>query len=280
MRFPVRARSLLTLLLITSATFGFASTASAAPFTDASATSSAEIGIAGTNATPITVSATSVSGGPANMFNVTLPTGWSFVTPAANCSDMTLVGFSASPFCQKINFGSSNGFATIQLVSGTFTAGQTISITFAASSVNVAGTRNFIVELADSQTGGTAVDSGTAVLAGGITQSTVIFDANGGAGAIANLAGSSAAPLTANTFTRSGYTFSGWNTAADGSGTAYADGASYAFTASTTLYAQWTAVLAQTGNQTVNILNYVAWLLMSGSVLFAVGLVNRKLSNN
>ena len=38
-----------------------------------------------------------------------------------------------------------------------------------------------------------------------------------------------------------GYTFSGWNTAADGSGTGYGDEASYAFTASTTLYAQWSA---------------------------------------
>jgi uncharacterized repeat protein (TIGR02543 family) len=46
--------------------------------------------------------------------------------------------------------------------------------------------------------------------------------------------------LTANAFTRTGYSFAGWNTAADGSGTSYADGASYPFTSSTTLYAQWT----------------------------------------
>ena len=37
-----------------------------------------------------------------------------------------------------------------------------------------------------------------------------------------------------------GHSFTGWATAADGSGTAYADGASYPFTASATLYAQWT----------------------------------------
>jgi len=47
--------------------------------------------------------------------------------------------------------------------------------------------------------------------------------------------------LTLNTFTRTGYSFSGWNTAANGSGTSYADGASYPFTADATLYAQWTA---------------------------------------
>ena len=47
-------------------------------------------------------------------------------------------------------------------------------------------------------------------------------------------------PLSANAFSRTGYVFSGWNSAADGSGTAYADGASDPFTANQTLFAQWT----------------------------------------
>ena len=42
-------------------------------------------------------------------------------------------------------------------------------------------------------------------------------------------------------FTRDGYTFAGWNTAANGSGTAYAASATPAFTTDQTLYAQWTA---------------------------------------
>lgn len=70
--------------------------------------------------------------------------------------------------------------------------------------------------------------------------STVIFNANGGTGTMANQTASTSTALTANTFTRAGYTFSGWNTAADGSGTSYANSANYPFTASTTLYAQWT----------------------------------------
>ena len=37
------------------------------------------------------------------------------------------------------------------------------------------------------------------------------------------------------------YSFSGWNTAADGSGTSYAAGATFTITANTTLYAQWIA---------------------------------------
>lgn len=39
---------------------------------------------------------------------------------------------------------------------------------------------------------------------------------------------------------RTGYSYAGWNTAADGSGTAYAEGATYTADASVTLYAKWT----------------------------------------
>ena len=52
--------------------------------------------------------------------------------------------------------------------------------------------------------------------------------------------------LNANTYTKTGYTFAGWNTSADGSGTAYLDEASVSNLTSTnngsvTLYAQWIA---------------------------------------
>ena len=45
--------------------------------------------------------------------------------------------------------------------------------------------------------------------------------------------------LNANTFTRKGYNFLNWNTAADGTGDSYADGATVNLTENTTLYAQW-----------------------------------------
>ena len=45
--------------------------------------------------------------------------------------------------------------------------------------------------------------------------------------------------LNANTFTREGYDFKCWNTAADGTGDSYADGATVKLTEDTTLYAQW-----------------------------------------
>ena len=45
--------------------------------------------------------------------------------------------------------------------------------------------------------------------------------------------------ILANPYTREGYIFLGWNTAADGSGTAYADGETITPTGSLILYAQW-----------------------------------------
>lgn len=72
------------------------------------------------------------------------------------------------------------------------------------------------------------------------TSKTVIFNGNGSTGgSMANQSACASTALTTNAFTRTGYTFAGWNTAADGSGTAYANGASYPFTADITLYAQW-----------------------------------------
>ncbi|HTO99874.1 MAG TPA: InlB B-repeat-containing protein, partial [Anaerolineales bacterium] len=70
---------------------------------------------------------------------------------------------------------------------------------------------------------------------------TVTFNANGGAGTMSNQVANVPTAITLNTFTRTGYTFSNWNTVANGSGTTYTDGATYSFAADITLYAQWTA---------------------------------------
>lgn len=47
--------------------------------------------------------------------------------------------------------------------------------------------------------------------------------------------------ISSTTPTRTGYTFNGWNTKADGSGTNYAAGATYSANAGITLYAKWKA---------------------------------------
>ena len=77
---------------------------------------------------------------------------------------------------------------------------------------------------------------------------SVKFDANDGEGEMANqdfTYDAAAQALTANTFTRTGYTFAGWNTQADGKGTSYTDKQSVLNLTTenngvVTLYAQWT----------------------------------------
>lgn len=75
---------------------------------------------------------------------------------------------------------------------------------------------------------------------------TVTFEANGsteypveGTMAPQSVTAKKDTALNANTFTREGYNFTGWNTAADGTGDSYADGAAVNLTENTTLYAQW-----------------------------------------
>ena len=71
---------------------------------------------------------------------------------------------------------------------------------------------------------------------------TVTFNANGGTGTMAPQVANVPTALTLNSFTRTGYTFAGWNTLANGTGTNYTDGAVYSFSADITLYAKWTAL--------------------------------------
>ncbi|MBT1160932.1 InlB B-repeat-containing protein [Bifidobacterium sp. SO1] len=107
---------------------------------------------------------------------------------------------------------------------------------------------------------------------------TITYNGNGSTG------GSTASQTTGkgvnvtlrkNGFTRTNYTFTGWNTRADGKGTPYAQNTAHAFNASTTLYAQWKinqATIKYNGNgatggstaaQTTNIGTQV-WLRANG----------------
>ena len=78
---------------------------------------------------------------------------------------------------------------------------------------------------------------------------TVAYNANGGTGTMANQYfsyGETKALLT-NVFTREGYTFKGWTTKADGTGTAYVDGQVVTMYNAAILYAQWKSVEAPEG---------------------------------
>ena len=78
-------------------------------------------------------------------------------------------------------------------------------------------------------------------------------------GSTVTVLGNSGSPVLA----KSGFTFAGWNTAANGSGTSYSQGNTFTINDNTTLYAQWTSVTAPStptslfgvgGNQTAYIL--------------------------
>ena len=80
-----------------------------------------------------------------------------------------------------------------------------------------------------------------------VTNVEVIFDSNGGSGSMSNQVFTAGVSqnLQANIFTRADYTFIGWNTRADGSGTSYADKQSLTLSKedSLTLYAQWEQIV-------------------------------------
>ena len=74
------------------------------------------------------------------------------------------------------------------------------------------------------------------------TQATLSYDPNSGEGSMESQTYTvgDTATVEANGFTRSGYTFTGWNTKGDGTGTAYKAGDTFAMPANdVVLYAQW-----------------------------------------
>ena len=79
---------------------------------------------------------------------------------------------------------------------------------------------------------------------------TVTYNGNGNTGGTVPVDGSSpylsgslVTVLEPGSLVRTNYTFSNWNTAANGSGTSYSPGSTFTIIANTTLYAEWTPVL-------------------------------------
>ena len=99
---------------------------------------------------------------------------------------------------------------------------------------------------------------------------TVTYNANGGGGAPSATTKSHGInlPLSSTQPSRSGYLFTGWNTAANGSGTAYSSGSIYTGNADLTLYAQW----SQSGNNSVEMASGTQdashWSFSSGTANF------------
>jgi uncharacterized repeat protein (TIGR02543 family) len=73
----------------------------------------------------------------------------------------------------------------------------------------------------------------------------VTYEANGANGFRYQSSGTTTAALPMNNFQKPGHYFVGWNTKADGSGTAYPDRAIYAYASDMTLFAQWSKITAK-----------------------------------
>jgi uncharacterized repeat protein (TIGR02543 family) len=118
------------------------------------------------------------------------------------------------------------------------TDGNTLNTT-AAGAVIVTAT---IINGATASTNYTKDFTITVSSGGGTPTYTISYNANNGTGTMTaeTVTQSGNYQIKPNAFSRIGYTFSGWNTAADGNGTTYAAGAVISnVQAGITLYAQW-----------------------------------------
>ena len=149
------------------------------------------------------------------------------------------------PAAITVSFNANGGSGTMSAQSGT--AGQNITLprncftyadhTFTGWNTAANGTGTPYDD------GATASFAEDTILYAQWTQKPVVtFSANGGDGSMSpqTVEPNAATTLIANTFTRADYDFTGWNTAADGTGTVYADQAAVTLSGNCTLYAQWT----------------------------------------
>ena len=128
--------------------------------------------------------------------------------------------------------GGSTTVACVGTIVKTFIKGET------ATTATIQGS---IASSSGSWTG-ESVTVSVAVPIPAISPVTITFDANGGSGTVPTAITTYpkvAKTIPSNSLTRTGYAFDSWNTASDGSGTAYATGSTITVNDDVTLYAQW-----------------------------------------
>ena len=144
---------------------------------------------------------------------------------------LNLAGSIYTGSCSTV-FGEGNTVTCVSAKTKTFNKGATA--TTATISGGVRSSKG-------SWTGATVTASATVTIPA-LVPATITFNANDGSGtvpsAISTYVGV-ANTIPSNSLTRTGYTFNGWNTASDGSGTAYATGSTITPSGDVTLYAQW-----------------------------------------
>jgi hypothetical protein len=149
----------------------FSGPANAATITNATATSTSEIGVTGTNAAEIVVTATLLTVGTAETLIVDLPRGWTFVAPNGNnpCTGLVTHNMSGTTTCQALSFG------FVVIASNVDLQAVPISVTFAANTLNVGSSRDFRITFKnDNPQPSVVFDEGFATLAGGTPSSTPV----------------------------------------------------------------------------------------------------------
>ena len=167
--------------------------------------------------------------------------------------------YSAPQYAITINNGT-GGTVTVKQGENTITSGNNVDLnTIIIAALNASegyskGTAKIKIgnnEETDLVEGQEYTICGPTTIIGNWTANTytVAFNANNGTGTMSDQSYTYAVSqaLTANSFIREGYNFTGWNTKADGSGTSYTDKEEVSNLTSTnggsvTLYAQWEAV--------------------------------------
>ena len=199
-------------------------------------------GVVGSNVT-VTVEADSVTSLGGFQFGFTYST-----------SDLQVVSSAVNPafdqiVAQNTGAGTGSGMFAATVFNNASVSGTPVTLATIDFKIltPVSGTIN-LGNVVLGQVGGAEIPS--AAVSGSITgfnAYTVTYNANGGSGSAPSdpnsyLSGA-AVTVLANTFTRSGYSFAGWNTAANGSGTSQAAASTFSMgSANVTLYAQWTAI--------------------------------------
>lgn len=150
---------------------------------------------------------------------------------ASYSGTLNISGTTYTGSCKTV-FGETNTVTCVSAKTKTFNKGATATTATIKGGVRSSN---------GSWTGATVTASATVTIPA-LAPATITFDANGGSGtvptAISTYVGV-ANTIPSNSLTRPGYTFNGWNTASDGSGTAYATGSTITPTGNVTLYAQW-----------------------------------------
>jgi uncharacterized repeat protein (TIGR02543 family) len=190
----------------------------------------------------------------ANGSGISYASGVSFTMGSVNAT--LYAQWTANPTYTVTYNGNGNASGIVPVDANNYTAGATVTVL--GNTGNLARTGyTFVAWNTQAGGGGTAYAAGVTFPMGSASvvlyaqwtanpTFVVTYNGNGNTGGTAPtdvnsyLAGALVTARGAGNLVRTGYTFTGWNTVANGTGTAYAAGSTFAMgSASVTLYAQW-----------------------------------------